>query len=214
MSQNASIVPQLLSKYSIISEQVSIDELQIILKQLEALLADGVEGDIVEFGCYTGTTSLFLQRLLLESDSSKQLHVYDSFAGLPDKLAQDQSAAGHQFVTGELFAKKSQFIMNFKKSNLPLPVIHKGWFKDLTSNDIPDQIALAFLDGDYYESIHDSLRLVWPRLASGAVVIVDDYYNEALPGAKKAFDEFIKQYAANSRIKIINSLALVVNSGS
>lgn len=212
--RTSSVVPTLLSRYPIISDQISMDELRVILMRLEEVLINGIEGDVVEFGCYTGTTSLFLQRLLMEYGSKKQLHVYDSFAGLPAKVSQDQSVAGDQFVEGELFAKKSQFIMNFKKANLPLPTIHKGWFKDLNDNDVPGQVALAFLDGDYYESIHDSLRAVWPKLAKGAVVIVDDYHNEALPGAKKAFDEWTSHYARNERVTIVSSLAVVTRLGA
>lgn len=202
-------VTQLLAKHPIISDQVSREELEIILSCLGEVLRQGVAGEVVEFGCYTGTTSLFLQRMLRQNDSDKRLHVYDSFAGLPDKVQQDASVAGDQFKTGELSAKKSQFILNFKKANLPLPYIHKAWFKDLTKSDVPDSIALAFLDGDYYESILDSLNLVWDKLSPGSILIVDDYHNEALPGAKKALDEWLSRYAPQKQMQATHSLAVV-----
>ena len=56
-----------------------------------------------------------------------------------------------------------------------------------------EKIAFAFLDGDLYESICDSLKLVEGKLSDGAVVIVHDYQNEALPGVAKAVDEWLAQ---------------------
>jgi O-methyltransferase len=88
-----------------------------------------------------------------------------------------------------------------------LPVIHKAWFRDLAPADIPPQICFAFLDGDFYESIRDSLRLVWPQLAPRAIVVVDDYQSEALSGAKRAVDEWLAHHPA--RLQVADSLAIL-----
>lgn len=195
---------QLLQKHTLISDQVDTSELLVILRQLEFVLGKTTEGAVVEMGCYEGTTSLFIRRLLGES---REFHVYDSFAGLPEKHEADRSPAGEQFKTGELFATKKSFITHFKKAGLQLPIIHKGWFRDIRQSEMPDKIAFAFLDGDYYESITDSLQLVWPRLVPKAVVIVDDYQNEALPGAGRAVDEWLTHHHAVLRAQ--RSLAII-----
>ncbi len=186
------ITDQLLKKYPIISDQVDAKELRVVLTELEKLLGQGATGAVVEFGCYVGTTSLFIARLLSQFNSSNPYHVFDSFIGLPDKAAQDYSAAGIQFKKGELLATKKQFITNFKKAGLTMPIIHKDWFSEINENDVPNDIIFAFLDGDYYESIKDSLRLITPRLRPGAVIIVDDYVSDALPGAAKATNEWMR----------------------
>lgn len=196
----------LLRNYPIISDQIEPAELSALLRELKNIIESNTVGDIVEFGCYVGTTSLFIQRLI--RGSQRTLHVYDSFAGLPEKSSKDASPAGFQFKTGELAATKSEFIKNFKKAGLKLPMIHKGWFSDLAAADIPDKIALAFLDGDYYESVMTPLKLIWPNLAPGAVVIVDDYQNEALPGAAKAVDEWLRDHKIGG-LKIEASLAII-----
>ena len=183
---------ELLRKYPIISDQVDVSELRVILMELERLLAAGTVQTVVELGCYVGTTSLFIRRLLSAYSSAAEFHVYDSFAGLPPKTSEDQSVAGDQFVTGELLASRKTFVENFKKASLPLPVVHKCWFNELTADDIPNGVSFAFFDGDYYESIKDSFRAVAPKLVPGAVVIVDDYASEALPGAAKAADEWVR----------------------
>lgn len=183
---------ELLRKYPIISDQVDMRELRVILMELEKQLQAGVSGNIVELGCYVGTTSLFIRRLLNAYGFTGEFHVYDSFAGLPPKTSEDQSVAGDQFVTGELLAPRKVFIENFKKAGLQLPYMHKGWFSELNEADIPNDVCFAFFDGDYYESIKDSFRVVAPNLSEHAVVIVDDYTSEALPGAAKAADEWAK----------------------
>lgn len=181
---------QLLDTYSLISDQVSRDDVRLVLAELEAVLTRGVAGDVVEFGCYIGTTSLFIRRLLDALHQARSFHVYDSFAGLPAKSVADASIAGSAFQAGELAISKKRFVREFQRAGLQPPIVHKAWFNELASADVPDKIAFAFLDGDFYDSITASLRLVWPRLTPGAAVLIDDYSREALPGVARAVRDF------------------------
>lgn len=197
----------LVNSHPLVSDQVSQLEVSIILYQLSGLLERGVRGAVVEFGCYEGTTSLFIRRLLDGMHHEGPFHVYDSFEGLPEKTKSDMSAAGEQFRAGELFASKKQLLRHFHRAGLMPPVIHKAWFNLLTPADVPDGIMFAFLDGDYYESIRDSLRLITPKLLIGAIIIVDDYANEALPGARRAVDEWCRGRTVKLRVEA--SLAII-----
>ena len=85
---------------------------------------------------------------------------------------------------------RSQFLNTFHKARLSPPITYRAWFKDLTDSQLPDKIAYAFLDGDFYESIIDSLELVWPCLSDGGVITIDDYERAALPGVTKAVNDF------------------------
>ncbi len=203
---------ELVLKNPIISEQIEETELLVILEVLEKTLNLDIEGDICEFGCFAGTTSLFLQRLLIENKSKKKLYLYDSFEGLPDKSEQDQSAAGTDFVGGELMASKSQLKLNFKKAGIPLPKVKKAWFQDLKPRDIPKQICFAFLDGDFYQSVKEPLNLIKHKVLSGGAVIIDDYDNPALPGAQKAVNEFLHHNPNFRLTKTTHSLAILTKS--
>lgn len=66
----------------------------------------------------------------------------------------------------------------------------------------------AFLDGDYYESIKNSLKLIENKLANQSVIVVDYYSNEALPGAAKAVDEWLVHRTGYS-LKTEASLAII-----
>ena len=153
----------LLAKYPLISDQVNRDQLGVILAELEQALSR-CDGAVVEFGCYVGTTSLFIRRLLDAHHDLRPFHVYDSFEGLPPKTVQDQSRAGEQFRAGELAVSKKQFLREFQKAALTPPIIHKGWFGNLTATDVPSQIAFAFLDGDRLAKLSHTARGVAFRL--------------------------------------------------
>jgi O-methyltransferase len=106
---------------------------------------------------------------------------------------------GIAYHQGQLKPTEDVLRYNFKKDNLPLPEIHRGWFKDTLPNGLPDKICFAYLDGDLYESILVSLEHVYPKLAKGAVCLIDDYNDPSintlgwnkLPGVKKACDEYL-----------------------
>ena len=195
----------LVANYPVISDQVNKNQVQVILTELEKVLDAGLDGAIVEFGCYIGTTSLFIRRLLDAHKDQREFHAYDSFVGLPPKTTKDISGAGEQFKAGELAVSKKQFLHEFQKANLRPPITHKRWFNELGENDVPGKIAFAFLDGDFYESIRDSLQLVLPRMQKGGIIIVDDYAREALPGAAKAVHELLP----HTEVKTAHNLGII-----
>lgn len=229
----------------------------MILEQLESALrkagrgensegdSNYVTGDVVEFGCYRGDTSLLIEKMLEEEGAKMNLWIYDSFEGLPARTREDASAAGDGFSEGELFVSKREVVERFKKAGLRVPKIRKGFFGDLdpgevklggskldgvelnngnqiggeivrSSNDLPDKIIFAFLDGDLYQSIKTSLNLVTPRLVCGtdgkccSVIIIHDYNNPKLPGVAKAVDEWMTKHQKTApRLQRRESLAII-----
>ncbi|MCL1839919.1 TylF/MycF family methyltransferase [Candidatus Saccharibacteria bacterium] len=164
-------------------KQVSEGEVGVVLRGLSEVIAGGVDGDVVEMGCYKGETSVLLGAELV--GTGKDLWLYDSFEGLP---------SGGEFAQGELRADESEVLRRFKKAGLVEPFVVKGWFSELSVEDMPGKICFAFLDGDFYESMADSLRLVAPRMVSGGVIVVHDFRNSKLPGVKKAVMEFARGF--------------------
>lgn len=186
--------------------QVSEKEIAILKRELVSVMGKGVEGDVVEFGCYTGTASIPIAKTLMNYPDRK-FYAYDSFEGLPEKSSQDDSALGLHFKAGELLATKKQFVRNLTNAKVDLPKIKKAWFSDLTENDVPFEIAFAFLDGDYYDSIKTSLRLIEDSLIEGSVVIIHDYKNSSLPGVALATNEWLIGKSYN--VKYDQSLAII-----
>lgn len=170
------------------NDQVSEAETEKIVEIARECLV--LPGDFVEMGCYKGDTSLLIAETLW--GSTRLLYIYDSFEGLPEKSVEDESALGVDFKAGELLVTKREVKLRFLRAGLPVPVIKKAWFADLKASDMPDKIAFAFLDGDFYESIRDSLKMVMSLMTDGGVIVVHDYTNPALPGVARAVDEYVR----------------------
>jgi O-methyltransferase len=96
------------------------------------------------------------------------------------------------YRASELAVSKGEFKREFRRAGLELPSIHKGWFNDLSAADIPMPSAFAFLDGDFYDSVLASLRLVWPKMSPGGTVLIDDFSREALPGVDRAVHDYFR----------------------
>lgn len=141
----------------------------------------------------------------------RKLWLYDSFAGLPAKTAEDQSSAGRNFQEGELFVTKREVVEKIRKHHLRNVIIKKAWFEDLTDRDLPEKVAFAFLDGDLYASIKTSLKLVAPRLVKQGIIVVHDYNNPQLPGSARAVEEFLRTYPEYSLYQKYTLAALVKN---
>lgn len=59
----------------------------------------------------------------------------------------------------------------------------------LDEKNLPDAIAVLRLDTDWYDSTKIELEVLYPRLVSGGILIVDDYGHWA--GARKAVDDYL-----------------------
>ena len=217
------------------NDQVTPAETAEILHQAEQCL--DVEGDFVELGCYRGDTSVLLGKLLWKNcgklvdktktnvdnsaqtvqnnhkkveniTQSKRLWIYDSFAGLPEKTAEDSSGAGANFQAGELLVTKREVIDKLRKNGLKNVIVKKAWFDELEDKDLPAQISFAFCDGDLYGSIKTSLKLVAPRLSKQGIIIVHDYNNPELPGSARAVDEFLRTHPEYT-LQVRHTLAIL-----
>jgi O-methyltransferase len=156
----------------------------------------GVSGDFVELGCHGGQSAALFRTIMNEFNSNKTLHVYDSFAGLPELSEEDGDTKLYHKGWGTV--PEETLLANFRNHNLQPPEIHVGFFEDILPTRLPDEIAFAHLDGDLYDSIKVSLEYVYPKMSKGAICLIDDYcdpeahdcWNE-LPGVKQACDEFL-----------------------
>ena len=77
----------------------------------------------------------------------------------------------------------------------------RGLFADTISLDEP--VALAHLDGDWYESTMTCLERIAPLLVSGGRIVLDDYY--AWSGCRTAVEEYFHDrpgYRVERRSKV------------
>lgn len=166
-----------------------------VLMELLHVIRAGVPGHVVELGCHAGETTVQIRRLLdATGQRDRELHVYDSWQGVPEPTSQDVPTDPDVigFVKGTCECPREDFERRFTLEGLPLPRVHSGWFGQIPDEEYPSPIAFAFLDGDLYSSIMDSFAKIYAKLAVGARVVIDDYEWEPLPGVKVACQDFLR----------------------
>jgi O-methyltransferase len=143
----------------------------------QVLLLD-IPGEVVELGCYNGHTAALLGRTLEDFGSSKRLCLFDSFSGQPAPTPEDGASP---FREGSLVVPQDSIARTFAGFGVKyVPEVFAGWFKDTLPEHLPDKIAFAHIDCDFYAPVLECLENIYPRLSKGAVVVVDDYYDPDL----------------------------------
>jgi O-methyltransferase len=186
----------------------SIDQIKYIITLLETTIKNQIPGDVVELGCYIGESSKYLRMMLNKFNSEKKLYVYDSFEGLPEPGPNEP-----EWRRGTLKTQQEVLIGNFLINNLQPPIVTKCWFNEITDEMLPNKISFAFLDGDFYQSIYDSLTKVYPKLSQGAIICFHDYERWNLPGVKLAVDDFFTHIGKSERtqFKICDQLGVYIH---
>jgi hypothetical protein len=137
-----------------------------------------VEGHVAELGVYRGGTA----RLICDVKGSRELHLFDTWAGLPQETAADERYQGGSFVSS--FEETQNYLKAY-----PNVHFHKGFFPDTAAGLENLRFSFVHLDGDLYESTLNGLKWFYPRMNRGAMLISHDYYDPK-DGAGKAFEEF------------------------
>lgn len=142
-------------------------------------------GEIFDLGVYKGGSSLFIKSHLVKNNLNHNLHLFDTFSGIAHKSEFDVHEVGS--VCGDSYEDIKYLFKGL--SNI---YIHEGIIPNtfLKLEDV--KIAFAHIDVDNYEAVKSCLEFVYPRAVSGSFIILDDVFCQSCPGAKKAFEEFIK----------------------
>jgi O-methyltransferase len=161
-----------------------------------------IPGAVVECGVWRGGSMHAVARTLLSLGATdRDLYLFDTFEGMPPPTEQDRRHDGEP--AARLLAGSEQdsliravaSLEDVKSAFAPIPYpkerIHyvQGLVEATVPERAPEQIAILRLDTDWYTSTRHELEHLYPRLASGGVLLIDDY--GTWQGARKAVDEFL-----------------------
>jgi hypothetical protein len=167
-----------------------LDDLQA---RIEELVADGVEGDLIEAGAWRGGASILMRATLDSLSDDRELWVADSFQGFPqpeagtaddtletDMGAIDYFAPGLETVRGYF----ERFGVSERVSFVP------GFFEETMAGLAGRRWALIRLDADGYNATRLALDTLYGGLARGGYVVIDDYFTPGLDVCRDAVDGF------------------------
>ena len=183
----------------------TVSEAIYVIKNLHDGLK--VPGDICEFGVAQGATSRLLASEILPL-TDRKFWLFDSFEGLPaptkeDVLIHDIFKLGSMDkYKGTMASPEREVLSKLAAIHFPREriKIKKGWVKDaIKSGELPEKVAFAYVDFDFYDPIKDALEFLDQRMPAGGRMVVDDYgfFSE---GAQLAVDQFVT--SAGGRYKL------------
>jgi O-methyltransferase len=176
-----------------------------LYQSLEYIVRNRIPGDIVECGVWSGGSMLLAAHALQHfGDTSRRIYLYDTFEGNPRPDEVDTRWDGvpalptwehHQRNGGRWCFGGTRDHVSRVVSSSGYPadqfVFVEGMVEDTLPGIRPERISLLRLDPDLYRSTYHELVHLYPLLAPGGILIIDDY--GAFQGAKLATDRFIEE---------------------
>ena len=183
----------------------SLERMYALYAATRYIVDNALPGDFVECGVWRGgSVMLMALTLLRRGDTSRDLWLYDTFGGMTAPTGDDvQAMSGrsaaeilgeHARTADDPFwgiAPRAAVEENLRRTGYPFERFHfvEGDVAATLPKIAPPAIALLRLDTDWYASTRHELEQLYPRLARGGVLIVDDY--GYWRGARKATDDYL-----------------------
>jgi hypothetical protein len=166
---------------------------------------NSIQGDFVECGVWRGGNSILATKLFNLYGSTRNVWLFDTFAGMSEPTEVDKDARGvpaihkylgslnqghNEWAYASLNDVKRQFeIRGLLNSNVFF--VKGDVLETLKGENVPSQISILRLDTDWYESTKAELEELYPRVVTGGCLIIDDYGH--WQGSRLAVDEYFEK---------------------
>lgn len=186
----------------------SPERVAALVQAVRFVVENRIEGAIVECGVWRGGSTMAVALTLKElGDESREIYLYDTFAGMSAPTDEDVDIGGAsaqpKFDKRKISEDSSNYCLspldetreNVFGTGYPNEKFHfvEGKVEDTIPATLPSEgIALLRLDTDWYESTKHELDHLFPLLAAEGPIIIDDYGH--WQGAKKAVDEYFAEH--------------------
>jgi hypothetical protein len=189
----------------------SPQRLLALIDAVRYVVARDLTGAFAECGVWRGGSVLaMILTLQALGVDDRDLHLYDTFEGMTEPTEHDTSPFDPPAVESWREAEQTSSVMYpelfeagvFGEGQVREVLsgtgypdgrirLHRGDILQTVPSQAPDGVALLRLDTDWYESTRHELEHLYPRLAEGGVLIIDDYGH--WEGARRATDEYFAQ---------------------
>jgi O-methyltransferase len=195
----------------------ALEDLHRTVVRLESQRLPGI---FVEAGCALGGSALVIAAA---KRPERPLDVYDVFGMIPAPGDKDGPDVHHRYeeirsgrstgIKGAIYYGyqdhlREKVAATFDRYGFDCERCHvrlvAGLFEDTLRIDRP--VALAHIDGDWYESVSCCLARIEPWLVPGGVLVIDDYHSWS--GCRRAVDEYFAdrrdqfEWVTNARLHI------------
>jgi hypothetical protein len=147
-----------------------------------------LEGDFVECGVNRGGLSRAVMHYTdFGNLPGRKFYLLDTYRGFPEEQ-QHLAASCHREHYRECYEEARATFQDF-----PNAVLVRGPIPETLSRVPAEKVCYLSLDLNCAEPEVAAAEFFWPRLASGAVMVLDDYgYSDAYLRQKRALDRFAR----------------------
>jgi O-methyltransferase len=196
--------PQTIATYGKVRPftMTSAERINALVAAARYIIAADIPGSIVECGVWKGGSMMAVAMALVSAHrADRDLYLFDTFRGMTQPTQVDgehvqTTWASHEKDTHNTwaYAGLDEVKANMATTGYPPDLVHYvvGKVEDTIPQSAPGPIAILRLDTDWYESTKHELDHLFPRLAKGGILIIDDY--GSFPGARKAVDEYVSKH--------------------
>lgn len=203
-----------MAPFSMASTQINSYEL---FDMLEYIRLNNITGDFVECGVWKGGVILgIMEYLYYNNMTDRKVWLYDTFQGLTEPKEDDygihnmnSDETKRYWLNNKLDDTRNNWCLstldevktNLSNSKFPkenvIYVVGDICETLKQKENIPDEISLLRLDTDWYDSTKMEMEVLYPKLVSKGVLIVDDY--NYWNGSRKAVNEVINPSRLNNK---------------
>ena len=148
-----------------------------------------LNGDFAECGVYKGGSAFLIADRMTQSDAKeRQLHLFDTFQGMPSAANEDPSGIKEGRFGDTSLPAVQEYLRQF-----PFVRFYQGHIPETLEAVKDRRFAFVHIDVDLYQTTLDCLHFFYPRTVPGGVMIFDDYgWHIFRDSEKRAVDEFFR----------------------
>lgn len=168
-----------------------------------------VPGAVLEIGCSVGGTAAFSWRFLHRTGTPRRYVCIDTFSGFVPEQFEADLALGNDPAHRHMFDGNSKNLARWVLRHHGAPEVEliEGDILTLDPARIPSPIAAALVDVDLAEPVRVALERVWPRLAPGGVILVDDCAEDEAWQAREGLSAFCA--AHDLAVSVTNGMGVI-----
>lgn len=119
-------------------------------------------------------------------------YLFDTFDGFDEKdiiLEQKDSMVVANYMKG-----LSEQLVYEKMPYKQMVEIRKGYFPN-SAKGIEDSFCFVNLDMDLYKPTYEGIVFFYPRMISGGIILIHDYFSDAYSNVRQAVEDYEKNYS-------------------
>lgn len=155
-----------------------------------------LEGTVVEIGCALGGTAAWSSRMLSQVGHPKPYVCIDTFSGFVDAQFTVDAERGTNADDRYLFSANSMKLTErvLRQHGAVDVSLIQADVTVLEADSLPDPIIACLVDVDLADPVEVALEKIFPRMAAGGIILVDDCPEAYNWKARIGYDAFVKRH--------------------